>query len=359
MHLFDWLKPSNGGFLGSVLGTSLAIAALGDTGTAQAGLVITPTFDTSITSDPNAVAIEAAINSSIGIYERSFTDPVSVGILFRYATTFADGVTPLSPDILGTNFHTLWSFSYNTYINALKADGTTTANDATALGNLPAASAFPNSPPNLQFSSANGRAVGLKTPPLSTVNGVPGVFDGVITLNSSQPFQFDRTGGIAPANFDAMRVIEHEIDEVLGLFSTLPNGVDFAGTPAVSPEDLFRYSAPGTISFTNSKSASSYFSIDGGVTNIVGLNQDPDGDYGDWVGSSTVARVQAAFSGHHQADISAISPEGIALDVIGYDLVPEPSTLALGSAGTLLLAGCAWRRRLRVSRKMHRTPAAG
>src|SRR5262249_54815690 len=119
------------------------------------------------------------------------------------------------------------------------------------------------------------------------------------------------------------------------------------------------YSAPGTISFTNSKSASSYFSIDGGVTNIVGLNQDPDGDYGDWVGSSTVARVQAAFSGHHQADISAISPEGIALDVIGYGLVPEPSTLALGSAGTLLLAGCAWRRRLRVSRKMHRTPAAG
>ena len=109
---------------------------------------------------------------------------------------------------------------------------------------------------------------------------------------------------------------------------------------------------PGTISFTNSSSASSYFSIDGGVTNIVGLNQDPAGDYGDWLGSSTVALVQAAFIGHHQADISATSPEGIALDVIGYDpaRVPEPSTLALASAGTLLLAGCAWRRRLKNSR---------
>jgi hypothetical protein len=351
MPLFDWLKPCNRGFLRSVLGVSLALAALGDAGTAHAGLVITPTFDSSITSDPNAAAIETAINTSIGIYESLFTDPVNVGILFRYTTTFPDGVTPLPPDVLGTNFHTLWSFSYNTYINALKADGTT-ANDATALGNLPAASAFPNSPTNLQFSSANGRAVGLNTPPLSTVNGVPGVFDGVLTLNSSQPFQFDRTGGIAPTNFDALRVIEHEIDEVLGLGSTLPGGVDFAGAPAVSPEDLFRYSAPGTISFTNSSSASSYFSIDGGVTNIVGLNQDPAGDYGDWLGSSTVALVQAAFIGHHQADISATSPEGIALDVIGYDpaRVPEPSTLALASAGTLLLAGCAWRRRLKNSR---------
>ena len=349
MRLFDWLKPCNRGFLRSVLGVSLALAALGDVGTAHAGLVITPTFDSSITSNPNAAAIETAINTSIGIYESLFTDPVNVGILFRYTTTFPeDGVTPLPPDVLGTNFHTLWSFSYNTYINALKADGTT-ANDATARGNLPAASAFPNSPTNLQFSSADGRAVGLNTPPLSTVNGVPGVFDGVVTLNSNQPFQFDRTGGIAPTNFDAMRTIEHEIDEVLGLFSTLPGGVDFAGAPAVSPEDLFRYSAPGTISFTNISSASSYFSIDGGVTNIVGLNQDPAGDYGDWVGSSTVALVQAAFVGHHQADISATSPEGIALDVIGYDPapVPEPSTLALVSAGTLLLAGCAWRRRTR------------
>ena len=344
MRLFDWPKQCNRGFLLSMLGISLALAALGYTGTARAGVVITPTFDTSITSDPNAAAIETAINTSIGIYESLFTDPVNIAILFRYATTFADG-TPLTPTILGNNFHTLWTFSYSTFINALKADGTT-ANDATALGNLPAASAFPNSPTNLQFSSANGRAVGLNTPPLSTVNGVPGVFDGVVTLNSSQPFQFDRTGGIAPTNFDAMRVIEHEIDEVLGLGSILPDGTDFLGNPAVSPEDLFRYSAPGTISLTNSGSASSYFSIDGGLTSIVGLNQDPAGDYGDWLRSSTVARVQAAFVGHAQADISATSPEGIALDVIGYDLVPEPSTLMIFcGAGTLLLAGCAWRRR--------------
>jgi hypothetical protein len=105
----------------------------------------------------------------------------------------------------------------------------------------------------------------------------------------------------------------------------------FRGNPAISPEDLFRYSAPGTINFTNSASASSYFSIDGGVTNIVGLNQDPAGDYGDWVGSPTVARVQAAFIGHSQADISGTSPEGIALDVIGDDLVPEPPTLVVSS----------------------------
>jgi hypothetical protein len=57
--------------------------------------------------------------------------------------------------------------------------------------------------------------------------------------------------------------------------------------------------------------------------------------------------VQAAFIGNHQADISATSPEGIALDVIGYDLapVPEPSSIILWGIGGLFLAiGCLRRR---------------
>src|SRR5262249_13911216 len=57
------------------------------------GLNIQPTFDTSITGDPNAAAIEACINRAIGILENLFGDAVVVPIRFRYSTVDADGHT--------------------------------------------------------------------------------------------------------------------------------------------------------------------------------------------------------------------------------------------------------------------------
>ena len=58
------------------------------------GLIIHATFDSSITKNPNAAAIEAMINRAISIYESLFSDPITIQILFRYATTGPDG-TPL------------------------------------------------------------------------------------------------------------------------------------------------------------------------------------------------------------------------------------------------------------------------
>ena len=73
---------------------------------------------------------------------------------------------------------------------------------------------------------------------------------------------------------------------------------------------------------------SRYFSIDSGSTNIVDFNQTPPGDFGDWLSEPCPQRhpfVQNAFSCRNQfSDISATSPEGINLDVIGYDLVSAP-----------------------------------
>src|SRR5262249_46770648 len=45
-------------------------------------LVINPTFDSSITSDPNAAKIEATINTAIQIMESYITNPVTVEIAF-------------------------------------------------------------------------------------------------------------------------------------------------------------------------------------------------------------------------------------------------------------------------------------
>ena len=55
------------------------------------GLTIHPTFDSSITGNPNAAAIQAMINRAIAIYESLFSDPITIQIRFRYATTGPDG----------------------------------------------------------------------------------------------------------------------------------------------------------------------------------------------------------------------------------------------------------------------------
>ena len=89
------------------------------------------------------------------------------------------------------------------------------------------------------------------------------------------------------------------------------------------PQDLFSWSSPGVRNLTSN--GSRYFSIDSGSTNIVGFNQTPPGDFGDWLSEPCPQRhpfVQNAFVCPDQfSDISATSPEGINLDVIGYDLV--------------------------------------
>src|SRR4029077_5079465 len=96
---------------------------------------------------------------------------------------------------------------------------------------------------------------------------------------------------------------------------------------SLRPQDLFSWSSPGVRNLTSD--GSRYFSIDSGNTNIVNFNQTPPGDFGDWLSGACPQahpRVQNAFGCPNQfSDISATSPEGINLDVIGYDLVNAPT----------------------------------
>jgi hypothetical protein len=89
------------------------------------------------------------------------------------------------------------------------------------------------------------------------------------------------------------------------------------------PQDLFSWSSRGVRNLT--LDGSRYFSIDSGSTDIVGFNQTPPGDFGDWLSEACPQHhpyVQNAFACRDQfSDISATSPEGINLDVIGYNLV--------------------------------------
>src|SRR6266446_9237157 len=73
--------------------------------TTASGLVIIPTFDSSITGNPNATAIEAMINQAVAIYQARFSDPITVRIYFRYSTTQPNG-TPMGTSLARSNFVT-------------------------------------------------------------------------------------------------------------------------------------------------------------------------------------------------------------------------------------------------------------
>ena len=270
------------------------------------GLTIQATFDSSVTGQPNAAVIEATINQAISIYESLFTDPITIPIRFRYATTLPDG-TPMTD--LVESLTVIYSVGSNIWFNALRADAKS-SNDSVAIANLPDTTLFPS----IIASSANGRALGQNTPPAMNADGtvsVGGPYDGIVTLNSATSFQFSRP---TDANrFDAQRSIEQGIDRIMGLLYSLTDS---------TPNDLFSWSAPGQRN--TATSGTRYLSIDGGVTNIINFNNNPNGSFADWASDACPQAhpyVQNAFPCMGQfSDVSATSPEGIDLDVIGYDL---------------------------------------
>ena len=185
---------------------------------AAAGLIISPTFDISITDDPNSAAIQAMINRAIGFYESLFSDPITIHILFRYSDSApAPSPTPFPAGVVAASLSVQYTVPWNNFIRALRADATS-SNDNRANASLPGSALSTNIAP----SSGNGRAVGLDTPPAMLADGTirqGGPYDGIVTLNSTQPFSFTRP--LFSGSFDAQRAVEHEIDEVMGLGSYL------------------------------------------------------------------------------------------------------------------------------------------
>jgi hypothetical protein len=310
---------------------------LAATANISSGLVINPTFDSSVTSDPRSNAIQAMIISTIQLYQSLVSDPISVSILFRFSTTSPRGDRLGS--VISESGYLVYYIDWNSYINSLKADATT-PNDIGANATLPSTALSTN----IITSSANGRAIGLNTPPAMFGNatiGPGGPYDGIVTLNSGAPLQFARP--VASSNYDARTGTEHEIDEILGLGSHADRS-----TSDLRPQDLFSWSSAGVRN--TSLTGSRYFSIDRGTHDIVNFNQDSSHDLGDWLSEfcpQSHPLVQNAFGCKGQSsDISASSPEGVNLDVIGYNLILPSgilqsiaTRLQVGTGGHVLIGG--------------------
>lgn len=264
-------------------------------------LIIIPSWDSTITTDPNAATIQATINTAIQFYQARFSDPITVTINFQEMTT------------AGLEGHSSWwyyNISYSQFRTALQNDASTTT-DAVALAHLPGGTANPVTGTSVvRVKTANLRALGFTGFP----SGLAGGVDGIIGLHVSQ-MNLTRTS-INPAKYDLLSVAEHEINEVLGLASALDS---LAGDPL--PEDLFRYTSTGSRTYTTSGD-NAYFSIDG-MTDLARFNQSSAGDFGDWwTAGAHTARVQDAFLTAGATPNPTV--ELTALDAIGYNLLPPP-----------------------------------
>jgi len=299
----------------------LCLAAFAGIAMPACGLTIVPTFDSSITGDPNGAAMMNAINAAVQVVESNILDNVIVNITFKADESVGLGES----STFGTDV------SYASFLSALQTHANS-ANDTNALSTLPNSSTDPViGGSQIHLTTPQGRLLGL-----INHNGTDSTIKLKMSLmNLTRP-------PTDPNKYDLEQVTEHEMDEVLGISSALPN------TSIVWPVDLFRYTTNLVRTFTTSGD-DAYFSIDG-VHLLARYNMDSGGDYGDWWSYNfptnwspitgltlNYPQVQDAFSGPGNAmDLGAA--ELTALDVVGWTLAatttsaPRP-TLAIVRSG--------------------------
>jgi hypothetical protein len=312
------------------------VAAFASVGSANANLIINATMDPSLSS--SAVTV---ITNAITFYQTNITTPVTVNIAFA---NMSSG--------LGSSTTVVYPESYAAYRADLVSNASG-ANDAHALATLPATSTNPvNGATSVNLKSANARAVGFAGAVGESFAGsgspCSNSFVGDSCIGVRLAITNDTLLG-TPGGYSLLSVVEHEIDEALGLGSELPDTTFLGGNPAA--EDLFRYASPGVRSFAVNASCGSpptaYLSIDGGVTNLDSFNNcsQSNGDYGDWVVHSPAQVQDWQGTPGATAFLTTGSPEMTALDVIGYTLAPEPTSISIMGLG---LAGLRLGRRKRI-----------
>jgi hypothetical protein len=292
----------------------------------NANLVIKATYDQSITDMSDSADIMTVINNTLDIYDTMYTNKATISLDF---TSMDTG--------LAESTNTIYSLPYTTYLTALTKDK---QGDDTSFLQFIQPTPQNGNPVNgnaaIKLTSANLTAIGVAgAAPGAPSGGVN--YDSVISLNFSE-LNITR---VNPDDYkdDLETVVEHEVDEALGMNSGLNGaGNNIVGMPGgpVAPMDLYRYDINGNRSYTTNPGTQAYFSVDGGKTDLEQFNQTPGLDYQDWK-SSNQAYVQDAAS-TLGADPDLALPELKALDVLGYNTAaPAPETPTSTAFGLMLV----------------------
>ena len=336
--------------------TGVASIVLG--GMPASAITIIASYDPSISTNAPALA---DIQNIATYYDALFTNPATVNIYFQFGNTG-----------LGESSFAQTDVTYTSWVAALGSTASA-ANGYAQSADSVLSSSDPLSAVDSGFvtlTDANARALGFSVPipntncvntptPSNPVNIVCGN-DATITISSTQPYEYNQTA--TPGDFDFYSVVEHELDEVLGIGSALNGMSSISAGTTFAAEDYFRYACGNgsALDVTLSTTDNVCFSYNGGASDVTGAQFYQEahgpGDYNDWIWGSggsygcppTTAYVQDAFAcagDIPSSYVGANSPEGIVLQTLGYNAsqqssVPEPGTFGLFGliAGGMALA---------------------
>ncbi len=308
------------------------------TGSTPLGLSTLPPADTAAgetIAQAENTCVQALAQITAGITTNT---PVNITINFLNDPNISLGASVGAGD---------YAIPYTTYLPELTA-AATSANGRTAVASLAANPVASGT--TISLGAANFLALGDTTDGNALINSNSGLA-GTVAFNFNL-VDTSRTNVIA-GQYDLLSTVTHEVDEILGIGgagSTLGQGQTQPASTDLGAMDLYRYSAPGVRTHTILATGPAYFSIDGGVTNLVNFNQDPGGDFADWGDGvfppdgqgNNPAQVQDAFGGDASEATPNMGPnEFTALEAVGYNpaSVPEPTSLGLLAVGAIGLLG--------------------
>lgn len=317
-------------------------------------IVINPSA--ALTANPAALA---AFNRAAASWEAKISDPITVTIDADFSA--------LGSGILGSTNSVILFSGFNSIRNQMVVDAADEGTDDLIVASLPTAATFIGTVPsgfsfdgNIQASKANFKALGF-----TGLDAMFGASDANIAFSTGFTFDFDKSDGISAGAIDFEGVAAHEIGHALGFFSAVDD-VDFIlpGTGAIEPTplDLFRFLdnsandpntaadfatkarnfVPGAVDITDQVVAGSQGALE--VLMSTGIDFGDGRQASHWKDNLGLGLMDptAAFG----ENVLFTANDYRAMDLIGYDIVPEPTSAAL-----LALVGMtAFARRSRRSR---------
>ena len=366
--------------------SSMAIALLaGFLGTGAAARALTFSFTNGSTlaglqtSDPTTYNnVRNGFQQAANNWTSLFSDDITINIQIDYKS--------LPTNVLGSTFVSYYSTPVSALYSQMVADATS-ADDATAVANLPNGTTANNSflinrtagngnsatPYFDNNSSVNntqvlGTAANFKALGYSIANDIDARISFTSDTNTTV-FDFDRSNGINPNQTDFIGVATHEIGHAMG-FSSASDGIDNNPgqaednyTPTVL--DLYRYSSDAIAGLSTPRrdltadARRKYFSIDGGATSAgemsTGVRFGDGNQTSHWKAneqSGTYVGVMDPTAANGEL-LSITSNDIRAFDVMGYNRIgagaamPEPATVWLAAVGGLGMVAGARRKRAR------------